>query len=55
MNLKAFNNDGTALYCRNCRSKEDARTIILNHGMLAHTEYVMFKNVRYTIGMVYKW
>lgn len=56
MNLKAYaRSNETCLFVRCCRSKADARKAILNHGMLASIDYVIFKGKRYTINQIYKW
>ena len=60
MNLFAYtrtmtkNDPDKALFCRQCRNKQEARKEILNHGMLSAIEYVKFKGKEYTIGEVYK-
>lgn len=61
MNLFAYtrtmkkNEPDKALFCRHCKSKEEARKTILNHGMLSAIDYVKYKEKEYTINQVYKW
>lgn len=56
MNLKAYTASNTErpLFGSLCKNKAEARRYILNHGMLACVDYVIYKNKRYSIGEVYK-
>lgn len=53
-NLIAYTSDNTALFGRKCKNIFDAKAAIVNHGMLAHVQYVIFKGKRFSIGMIYK-
>lgn len=60
MNLKCYQKQNLSyedrfLFIRNAKNKEEAKRIVLNHGMLGSVDYVIYKNKRYTIKEVYKW
>lgn len=53
-NLIAYTSDNVALFGRRAASLEKAKKIIVNHGMLAKINHVIFKGKRYTIERIYK-
>lgn len=57
MNLKAYQagqNNNRCLFGGIFRNKIEAKKYVLNHGMLAAVDYVIFKGKRYSIGEVYR-
>ncbi len=55
MNMIAYSEHDVPLFAKNCANKIAARTHILNHGMLAFVDYIIYKHKRYTIREVYRW
>ena len=57
MNLRCYSASNTErpIFGGLFQNKTEARKFILNHGMLAMIDFILYRNKRYSIGQIYKW